>query len=114
MFSSAWFSAIYLLLFISLIGCVTPRAIKHAKDWRKPPARTPRNLSRMPVHRQLEIPVADAGLNLSAKGAIEDAARILKRATTELKFGMKRTNTTRSVPSEGICAKLAIFSSTWR
>ena len=79
-FSSAWFSAIYLLLFISLIGCVTPRAIKHAKDWRKPPARTPRNLSRMPVHRQLEIPVADAGLNLSAKGAIEDAARILKKS----------------------------------
>jgi len=79
-FSSAWFSAIYLLLFISLIGCVTPRAIKHAKDWRKPPARTPRNLSRMPVHRQLEIPVADAGLNLSARGAIEDAARILKKS----------------------------------
>src|SRR5215217_1986032 len=28
-YSSVWFSAIYLLLFISLIGCVVPRAIAH-------------------------------------------------------------------------------------
>ena len=30
-YSSAWFSAIYILLFISLIGCVVPRAIAHYK-----------------------------------------------------------------------------------
>ena len=74
-FSSGWFSAIYLLLFISLIGCVTPRAIKHAKDWRKPPARTPKNLSRMPVHRTIDID-ADA---LTPQAAIEDAAAILRK-----------------------------------
>ena len=30
-YSSAWFSAIYILLFISLIGCVIPRTFVHAK-----------------------------------------------------------------------------------
>ena len=74
-FSSGWFSAIYLLLFITLNGCVTPRAIKHAKDWRKPPARTPKNLSRMPVHRTIDID-ADA---LTPQAAIEDAAAILRK-----------------------------------
>ena len=28
-YGSPWFSAIYLLLFVSLIGCVLPRSIKH-------------------------------------------------------------------------------------
>lgn len=36
-YSSAWFSAIYLLLFISLIGCVTPRAIAHYKAMKSQP-----------------------------------------------------------------------------
>ncbi|MDO5634102.1 MAG: cytochrome c biogenesis protein ResB [Micrococcus sp.] len=47
-YTSAWFSAIYLLLFISLVGCVVPRAIKHAKALRTPPPATPRRLARFP------------------------------------------------------------------
>ena len=31
-YSSPWFSAIYILLFISLIGCVLPRTIKHVNS----------------------------------------------------------------------------------
>lgn len=31
-YSSPWFSAIYILLFISLIGCVLPRTFKHLKS----------------------------------------------------------------------------------
>ncbi|MFW0107529.1 cytochrome c biogenesis protein ResB [Rothia sp. P7181] len=76
-FSSAWFSAIYLLLFISLIGCVLPRAKKHYQMWRKPPVRTPKNLARLPIHRTLEIPASLE--ELSAQEAIDDAARILSR-----------------------------------
>lgn len=49
-YSSVWFSAIYLLLFVSLIGCVLPRAVKHAKVLRSAPPRTPRRLSRLPEH----------------------------------------------------------------
>ncbi len=40
-YTSAWFSAIYILLFISLIGCVIPRTRHHAKALRAKPPRTP-------------------------------------------------------------------------
>mgnify|MGYP000355410366 FL=1 len=46
-YSSPWFSAIYILLFISLIGCVLPRSFEHFKAMRALPPATPRNLSRM-------------------------------------------------------------------
>ena len=49
-YSSAWFSAIYILLFISLIGCVIPRSIVHAKNLVAEPVVTPKNLSRMPAY----------------------------------------------------------------
>ena len=49
-FSSAWFSAIYLLLFVSLVGCIVPRVMVYAKALRTPPPRTPRNLSRLPAY----------------------------------------------------------------
>jgi cytochrome c biogenesis protein len=46
-YSSSWFSAIYILLFISLIGCVLPRTVEHFKAMRALPPKTPRNLIRM-------------------------------------------------------------------
>ena len=39
-YTSAWFSAIYILLFISLIGCVIPRTTHHFKALRARPPRT--------------------------------------------------------------------------
>ena len=50
-YGSPWFSAIYLLLFISLIGCVLPRSWEHAKAIRAKPVLTPRNLDRMDFYR---------------------------------------------------------------
>lgn len=46
-YSSPWFSAIYILLFISLIGCVVPRTWEHFKSARALPPLTPRNLDRL-------------------------------------------------------------------
>lgn len=46
-YGSPWFSAIYILLFISLIGCVLPRTVEHFNAMRALPPATPRNLSRM-------------------------------------------------------------------
>lgn len=54
-YSSAWFSAIYILLFISLIGCVVPRIGVHAGALVAPPAATPRNLSRMPAFKARKL-----------------------------------------------------------
>ena len=49
-FAAPWFAAIYLLLFVSLIGCVVPRVGLHARALRSPPPPAPRNLARMPAH----------------------------------------------------------------
>lgn len=55
-FSSIWFTSIYVLLFISLIGCLTPRLIEHARSLRAAPVRSPRNLTRLPQHRVVTAP----------------------------------------------------------
>jgi cytochrome c biogenesis protein len=47
-FSSPWFAAVYLLLFLSLVGCVVPRAIEHARALRAEPPPAPRHLHRLP------------------------------------------------------------------
>ena len=49
-FSSFWFTAIYVLLFLSLIGCLVPRLQAHLGALRSQPVRAPRNLSRLPHH----------------------------------------------------------------
>lgn len=48
-YSSVWFSAIYILLFISLIGCVVPRIKHHGDALRSSPPRTPSRLDRLPA-----------------------------------------------------------------
>ncbi|MDN4646092.1 cytochrome c biogenesis protein ResB [Arthrobacter sp. PsM3] len=75
-YSSVWFSAIYILLFISLIGCVVPRATAHYKALRSQPPRTPQRLSRLPEYGTLVLP-ADAGI--PASDAIQDAAMLLRK-----------------------------------
>ncbi|WP_410510810.1 cytochrome c biogenesis protein ResB [Paenarthrobacter sp. AT5] len=75
-YSSAWFSAIYILLFISLIGCVIPRARAHYRAMRSHPPRTPKRLSRLPEYGTLVLP-AEAGIPAAA--AIADAAAALKK-----------------------------------
>ncbi|WP_409333181.1 cytochrome c biogenesis protein ResB [Trujillonella humicola] len=49
-FSSPWFSAVYLLLFVSLIGCLVPRCIEHLRAVRADVPPVPRHLHRLPVH----------------------------------------------------------------
>jgi cytochrome c biogenesis protein len=49
-FSSAWFSAIYLLLFISLVGCLVPRAKGHLQALLRRPPDAPARLDRMPAY----------------------------------------------------------------
>jgi cytochrome c biogenesis protein len=54
-YASAWFSAIYLLLFVSLVGCLVPRTLEYAKSLRAKPVITPRNLNRLPHHEQSTV-----------------------------------------------------------
>ncbi|MEV6956354.1 cytochrome c biogenesis protein ResB [Streptomyces sp. NPDC051183] len=49
-YSSVWFSAIYLLLFISLIGCILPRSWQFVGQLRGRPPAAPRRLDRLPAY----------------------------------------------------------------
>lgn len=58
-FGSPWFAAVYLLLFISLIGCILPRCRAYYEALRAEPGALPRRFSRFPDHAS--GPVATAG-----------------------------------------------------
>lgn len=57
-YASSWFSAIYILLFISLIGCVLPRTLEHFKAMRALPPLTPKNLEKLEAHSQFDSDVS--------------------------------------------------------
>lgn len=55
-FSSVWFSAIYLLLFTSLVGCIAPRLRDHVRALRAKPPAAPKRLDRLPQHTVFAAP----------------------------------------------------------
>jgi cytochrome c biogenesis protein len=66
-FGAPWFAAIYLLLFLSLAGCVVPRTFRLAGAARQQPPRAPRNLSRLPLVSTMASPLGtDAALAASS------------------------------------------------
>ncbi|MCU1473497.1 cytochrome c biogenesis protein ResB [Amnibacterium sp.] len=71
-YTSAWFSAIYLLLFVSLVGCVVPRLFHHLKALRAAPPRTPARLGRLPAYRTAES-------EGDAEHALATGERLLRR-----------------------------------
>ena len=54
-YAAPWFAAIYLLLFISVIGCVLPRTMHHIRALRTNPPPAPRRLTRMKEYRQFQL-----------------------------------------------------------
>ncbi|HVQ85574.1 MAG TPA: cytochrome c biogenesis protein ResB [Mycobacterium sp.] len=65
-FSSFWFTAIYALLFVSLVGCLTPRMVEHARSLRATPVPAPRNLARLPKHAGARLEAGPEELNALA------------------------------------------------
>ncbi len=81
-YGSVWFSAIYLLLFISLVGCVLPRILHHWRAWRGRPPKTPARLQRMAGYAEVRVsnPTAsDEEREVFAARAVDEAAAILKK-----------------------------------
>ncbi|WP_104190718.1 cytochrome c biogenesis protein ResB [Cryobacterium sp. Y82] len=72
-YTSAWFSSIYLLLFISLIGCVIPRTKHHFQALRAKPPTTPARLGRLSG-----FTTQDAPAHTDARAAITHARTLLK------------------------------------
>lgn len=54
-YASPWFAAIYLLLLVSLVGCVLPRSKVHWRAMRSQPPRAPRRLERLAAHESVTV-----------------------------------------------------------
>ena len=54
-YGSVWFSAVYILLMVSLVGCVVPRLRVYWRAMRAQPPRAPRHLGRLPQSRRFQI-----------------------------------------------------------
>jgi cytochrome c biogenesis protein len=79
-YAAPWFAAIYLLLMVSLTGCILPRCFHYARNLRAVPPLTPRNLSRMPEHRSYTC-------TASEQEVVEAAVAALRRARFRLRSG---------------------------
>jgi cytochrome c biogenesis protein len=71
-YASPWFSAIYLLLMVSLVGCVVPRLRVYWRAARADPPRAPRHLQRLPESRRFE-------LDEDPEAVLARAAAVLRR-----------------------------------
>jgi cytochrome c biogenesis protein len=79
-FDSAWFSAIYLLLVVSLVGCILPRTRLYWKAFRAAPPATPRNLHRLPDHTSYTTDEAP-------EAVLERAAAVLRKRRFRIREG---------------------------
>ncbi|MDH6198731.1 cytochrome c biogenesis protein [Mycobacterium frederiksbergense] len=78
-FSSFWFTAIYVLLFISLVGCLTPRMIEHFRNLRAMPVPAPRNLSRLPKHHTEQVTADPAELTETVTRRLKGWRKVTRR-----------------------------------
>ena len=79
-YASPWFAAVYLLLFLSLIGCVLPRTKQHWRAMLAPPPAAPRRMERMPVHEELAS-------DRSADDVLESAQAFLAERHWRVRLG---------------------------
>lgn len=75
-FASAWFAAIYLLLCISLVGCIVPRTADFIRTVRMPPPPPPSRLSRMPAHATVTGASSDGVLDATESFLRENRWRV--------------------------------------
>ncbi|MGI8761666.1 MAG: cytochrome c biogenesis protein ResB [Jatrophihabitantaceae bacterium] len=78
-FGSIWFAAIYLLLFVSLVGCLIPRIRLHARAVARKPLPAPRNLSRLPESGAFETADSATAYAGAARAALGRRWRIVQR-----------------------------------
>ncbi|MFG6503229.1 cytochrome c biogenesis protein ResB [Microbacterium sp. P05] len=84
-YTSPWFSAIYLLLFVSLVGCVLPRTKHHWKALRTRPPRTPARLGRLDAYRESVIDLSDDADAASRPDATAVAGEAVELAQEQLR-----------------------------
>jgi cytochrome c biogenesis protein len=78
-YDSPWFSAIYLLLMISLVGCIIPRTMVYARAMRAQPPAAPRNLGRLPDHTSYRTDLTPDEVHERARAVLRRRRHRLRR-----------------------------------
>ncbi|MCV7432670.1 MULTISPECIES: cytochrome c biogenesis protein ResB [Mycolicibacterium] len=89
-FSSVWFTSIYVLLFVSLIGCLTPRLVEHVRSLRATPVRAPRNLTRLPKHRVVTLAATPQALGETIVDRLRGWRRTIRRDGDTVEISAER------------------------
>ena len=79
-FAAPWFAAIYILLFVSLAGCVLPRTFRLVGSARQQPPPAPRNLARLPLSAGYQT-------SMAPEAAAQSAAALLRGKRFRLRTG---------------------------
>lgn len=79
-FGSFWFAAVYLLLWVSLIGCIIPRIRVYARALRNKPLKAPRNLSRLPESGQFTSQLEPAAAAAAVRSQLRPRWRAVVRS----------------------------------
>lgn len=82
-FTSPWFSAIYLLLMVSLVGCIVPRTKIHLHALRGRPPRAPRRLERLPSHGSVTVDADVAQALARVRAGLGRSYRVADDSTAE-------------------------------
>lgn len=86
-YGSVWFSAVYLLLFVSLVGCIIPRTATYVRALRAGPSAVPRSLARFPARTTAtcddapDVVLARARAHLNRRGVVRDDGGALSAET---------------------------------
>lgn len=72
-YSSPWFSAIYLLLMVSLVGCILPRTTIYVRALRSRPPKVPARMSRLPAYETFDTTVPVSEVMTAARQAVPRA-----------------------------------------
>ena len=80
-FGAPWFAAVYLLLFISLIGCVLPRVGVHWRAMRSQPPVAPKNLTRLQAFEEIRSDLPPAQV-------IDNATEFLRSRRWRVRTGV--------------------------
>ncbi|MGH3384200.1 MAG: cytochrome c biogenesis protein ResB [Nocardioidaceae bacterium] len=78
-YTSVWFGAVYVLLMLSLVGCIIPRTRQYWRSFRAQPPPAPRHLARLPEHR-----------TWSSAAAVDDVAAAAEQALRRSRFRVRR------------------------
>ena len=83
-YGSVWFSAVYILLMVSLVGCIVPRLRIYWRGYRAAPPRVPRHLGRLPESRRFELDEdEDAVLDRARKVLRKKRYRVVSTGSTD-------------------------------